>query len=212
MEQYNPKPPPTDRAEQDRAKPELNEHSIENSNPGAFDPLGLKFPYRKQWPAHYPSPEVVAPKVLAKMSFNVSKAREKTKKAVLKSYKRSRRLPPSNEQLEKAVAVLLRVPVTSVMPPYEGPPKATAPRHHSKQCNICECEGSVSANGHGQHHVTPLSEHDRLIEEGWPFESLHRKVWLCRPCHNSVHARFSNAELAACPWEETRFLMRNTVG
>lgn len=202
MEKYNPHPPPSARAEQDRAAHEA-------------------------WPSHFPSREVIAPKVLAKMdaqveaakemqklhpNYNVGKMRMKTEKAILKSYKRARRTPPDPKQLERAVSVALRLPLPSQMPP--APPRppiepAAPPVPREKHCAVCGDKGKVGPNGHGQHHVVPRSEHCRLKMAYVPDSVLHEKVWLCRPCHNSVHTRWTNAELAACPWEETRFLMRN---
>lgn len=149
MEKYNPHPPPSARAEQDRAA------------------------HGAAWPSHYPSREIIAPKVLAKINRQVEAAKEIQK--LHPNYRRS----------------------------------VAEARANVKQCCICAAEGEVGPNTHGRHHVVPRSEHPRLLSQGFNACALNKKVWLCRPCHNAVHSRWTNAELAACPWEETRFLMRN---
>lgn len=106
-------------------------------------------------------------------------------------------------QAANEIAILCARARNQPAPIFSTPSKKT----NLKFCDICDSAGRVSSNGHSKHHIVPRSEHKRLIAQGFS-TGLHRKIWLCRRCHNSVHEMFSNSELAACSWDETRLLMK----
>jgi hypothetical protein len=211
MEKYNTKPhPPPGDAEKDRtdflawkSQQEARIAEIIETKKVSVPPVGT--PGNPYWKTATPP----------KASVNISKMRELTRRVILKSYKRSNREPPTPTQLNKAVEILIPVAAQKPLPPAiqaipngHHAPVDREKFNHALECQICGLLFLKKSSGDNQHitrhHIRPRTEWDRL-------GSLYVTVWLCHACHTALHVRYTNSELANCPWEETRFLMRNTI-
>lgn len=75
-------------------------------------------------------------------------------------------------------------------------PENSEPRTPPAQPEACElCERPASALT--RHHLIPRTRHSnrRARRRFARHEMSHRILWVCRPCHNQIHAAISEKEL-----------------
>jgi hypothetical protein len=58
-------------------------------------------------------------------------------------------------------------------------------------CALCERE-NVDVTGH---HLIPRMRHNKKVKREMTSEERNTKVPLCRPCHDQIHALFTEKEL-----------------
>lgn len=67
------------------------------------------------------------------------------------------------------------------------------PRPDDQRCTLCGQPSHLTF-----HHLVPKDQHDkRWVRERYAIETLrNRGIWICRPCHDFLHARFDERTLA----------------